>query len=82
MTEVKVIVDEALGRRGVSFLTAAVVKDGKEVDRVAVPRDSTPEQISETLKEDALDTDSQEIRDVLNQAAEVVPGLEKSSTGH
>ena len=73
--EFEVVVDEEIGLKGISFLTAKVVKNGNVVAGVAVPRDSSAEDISDAFRRNAEETDSQEIRALLNQAADAVPGL-------
>ena len=73
--EIEVVIDEEIGLEGESFLTAKVVENGNVVAGVAVPRDSSAEDISDAFRRNAQETDSQEIRALLDRAADVVPGL-------
>lgn len=75
--QIEVIVDDSVGEKGNSFLTVEVVGNERVVAGMAVPRVATPKDISEALKKNAESTESQESRDLLNQAAELVPGLKK-----
>jgi hypothetical protein len=75
--QIEVNVDDRVGKKGNRFLTATVTENERVVGGVAVPIGSSPEQIAYAIRKNALTTTSPESRDLLNQAADLVPGLKK-----